>query len=170
MTLEFHVSPLGRCVFALCEIIDGVRLTCIIFAYVDDLVVVGSSVLTARIIEGGNDYLGLEIDASPGDIHVHQGNYVKKVVDTNGYGDCKPAHTPRITDFTVADRVAPAGTDAAAAARLDFREIVLGLDPPELLNPREYRYLMDVACFYSRQHQFRISTVQDAGPQPSGVS
>ena len=67
--------------FVLFEIIDGVRLTCIILVYVDDLLVVGSSVLTACITEmlkdrfllteGGGDYLGLEIDASPGVIHVY---------------------------------------------------------------------------------------------------
>jgi hypothetical protein len=46
---------------------------------------------------------------------------VKKVVESNGYGDCNPACTPLTTDFTAADRDAPRGADAGAAARLDFR-------------------------------------------------
>ena len=131
ITLAFSVSPLDRCVFVLCEIIDGIRVICIILVYVDDLLVVGSTILKKHVIdklkarfpltEGGDDYLGLEIEASPGVIHVHQGTYVKKVVETNGYGDCKPACTPLTTDFTAADRDAPAGADAGAAARLDFR-------------------------------------------------
>ena len=117
--------------FVLCVITDSIRLIYIILVYVDDLLVVGLTILKARIIEklkdrfplieGGGDYIDLKIDASPGVIHVHQGNYVKRVVDTNGCGDCKPACTPLTTDFTAADRGALAGADAGAAARLDFR-------------------------------------------------
>ena len=39
----------------------------------------------------------------------------------NSYGNCKSACTPLTTDFTTTDRDAPAGADAGAAARLDFR-------------------------------------------------
>jgi hypothetical protein len=131
VSLKFHVSPLDRCVFVLCATIDNIRMICVILVYVDDLLVAGSTTLKKQIInalkarfpltEGGEDYLGLEIDASPGVIKVHQGTYVKKVVETNGYGDCKPACTPLTTDFTAADRDAPAGAEAGAAARIDFR-------------------------------------------------
>ena len=82
ITLAFHVSPLDRCVFVLCEIIDGVFMICIILVYVDDLLVVEVAILKARIIgkledrspltEEGDDYLGLQIDTPPGAIHVHQ--------------------------------------------------------------------------------------------------
>ena len=63
---------IDRCAFVLCEIIDGVCLTCIILVYVYDLVVVRPSVLTARIIEmikdrfplteGGGDYMSRDRD------------------------------------------------------------------------------------------------------------
>ena len=97
----------------------------------DDMLIVGSSVLTARITEilkdrfplteGSGDYLGLEIDTSPGVIHVHQGHYVEKAAETSRYDGCKPACTPITTYFAGTDRGAPADADAGTATRLDFR-------------------------------------------------
>ena len=74
VTLAFHVLPLDRCVFVLCNTIDGTHMLCIIRVYVDDLLVVGSTILKKHVIdtlkarypltEGGEDYPGLEIKSS----------------------------------------------------------------------------------------------------------
>ena len=89
-TLGFKISQIGRCVFVRHKRTCNDRSTCIILVYADDLLVFGvtsaaseiSAALRGRVspTDGASDYLGVELEISGIDAHVHQEAYAAKVV------------------------------------------------------------------------------------------
>ena len=132
--LGFHISPVDRCLFKLTSTSNNTHATCILLVYVDDLLIAGEQSLVERVSaalrqqfvlkEGGQDYLGLEINTQTnGTVRVSQGTYARSIVTSTGYNNSNSVPTPLPTDFTAATTDVPRGAAQGAAVHLDFPKV-----------------------------------------------
>jgi hypothetical protein len=96
--LGFIPSTADQCIF-----INGDILLAI---YVDDLVLVGPSKEVMKIKQqlmekfemrdlGDLSFiLGLQVEMTPEKLEIHQGKYIKNVLESHGMIDCRPVPTP----------------------------------------------------------------------------
>ena len=111
----------------------NVRSRCVIFVYVDGLLVFGSTSAVSEVsaalrtrfplADGASDYPGIEFKISNNNVHVHQEAYAANAVAEAGFGGRRPVTMPLTTGHTAADFDAPAGADPNAANTIDFPHV-----------------------------------------------